>query len=81
MDRQHKALVHLTGPTGTVAVDGTRLKGVRNVAIRAGLDQDTGPTLTVELALDTALVDGQVVVQVPDDTAAALTALGWTPPA
>ncbi|MFF6825036.1 hypothetical protein [Streptomyces longwoodensis] len=77
----HKALVHLTGPTGTVAIDGTRLKGIRNVTIRGGLDQDGPATLTIDLALDLAVVDGQVVAQVPEDTAAALVALGWTPPA
>ncbi|MEV8245019.1 hypothetical protein AB0R01_14755 [Streptomyces rochei] len=76
---QHKALVHMTGPTGTVAVDGTRLKGVRSVTARNGVDEP--PTLTIELLLDSALIDGEFVVQLPDDTRATLVALGWTPPA
>lgn len=75
----HKALVHLDSRTGAVSVDGTRLKGIRAVALRGSVDH--APTLTVDLQLDSALVDGEYVVQVPDDTAATLTALGWTPPA
>lgn len=75
----HKALVHLTPGNGTVAVDGTRLQGIRSVTITGAVDEV--PTLTVELKLNTALVDGEYVVQVPEATAAALITLGWTPPA
>lgn len=77
--QSHKALVHLGPGNGTVSVDGTRLKGLRGVTIRAGADEV--PTLTVELLLHSALIDGEYVVQVPEDTAAALVTLGWTPPA
>lgn len=77
--QHHKALVHLGPGNDAVNVDGTRLKGVRSLAIRAGVDEV--PTLTVELLLHSALIDGEYLVQVPDDTAAALIALGWTPPA
>jgi hypothetical protein len=77
--QSHKALVHLGPDNGTVNVDGTRLKGLRGLTISAGADEV--PTLTVELLLHSALIDGEYVVQVPEDSAAALIALGWTPPA
>jgi hypothetical protein len=38
------------------------------------------PLLRLELLLDQAHVEGEVQVVVPDETAAALVALGWTPP-
>lgn len=75
----HKALVHLDSRNGAVSVDGTRLKSVRAVTIRGSVDEV--PSITVYLRLDSALVDGDYTVQVPDDTATTLTALGWTPPA
>ncbi|MFI6443814.1 hypothetical protein [Kitasatospora sp. NPDC050543] len=64
--------------TSVVTVDGRSLTGVR----RATFVAEVGcvPTLTVDLVLREAEVDGEVLLTVPQATAAALVALGWTPP-
>lgn len=61
-----------------ITVDGQPLAGVR----RATFVTEVGhlPTLTIDLSLRGAEVDGQMHVTVPPATAAALVALGWTPP-
>lgn len=75
----HKALVHLEPHKGSISIDGTRLTGVRAVTIHGSFNEV--PTITLDLLLASALIDGEYIVQVPDETVTTLTALGWTPPA
>lgn len=69
---------HLKPLTSVITVDGVPLTGVR----RATFVTEVGhlPTLTLDLLLHEAEVDGETVVTVPPATAATLIALGWTPP-
>lgn len=64
---------------GTVEIDGTDISHtVQDVTLTARPGQL--PTLRLDLVVYTAEVDGEAVVSVPEETAAALVALGWTPP-
>jgi hypothetical protein len=65
--------------TGTVVVDGQRLQGVREVSV----DGEVGcrPVVRLELLVhEVGTFAEPDTVLIPDDTAAALVALGWTPP-
>lgn len=73
------AKVHLNGPTGTVEVGGADLShAVQRVAITGKVG--CTPTMTLDLVIHQMDVDGEMHVQVPEDTAAALIVLGWAPP-
>lgn len=78
MIKRH-AKLNLTPGGGTVEVNGEPLKGVRNVSLTAGVN--AFPALTVDLLLHEVEVNGEVLITVPEKTAASLLALGWTPPA
>ncbi len=67
------------GGGGTVEVDGYDMSpGLLGYTLSGGRDQF--PTLTLEVAMPAGEVAGQAYVHITDDCAAALTALGWTPP-
>jgi hypothetical protein len=63
---------------GRIEIDGQRLRGVTGLRLAASTDDI--PRLTVELVMHEVEVDGEMEVQIPERTAAALIALGWTPP-
>ncbi|MCX5229682.1 hypothetical protein [Streptomyces sp. NBC_00233] len=64
--------------TGSITVDGVPLKGVRSLSLDAGAGER--PILRLELAVQDLSTVAETVIHVPDDTAATLVALGWTPP-
>lgn len=68
------------GPVGgAVEVDGHDISAAaRTVRVTAGADQAT--SVSVDLAVEVAEVDGQARVTVPAPVAEALVVLGWTPP-
>lgn len=66
------------GGRGTIEVDGQELHGVTAVVASAAVDER--PQLVVQLLLQEIEIDGEMTVTIPDDTAEALAALGWTPP-
>jgi hypothetical protein len=82
----HKAEIRLfdrrgrPGPAGSLVVDGRDLSNLARGFTLAFPDADHLPVLTVDLFLDEHEVAGEVTVAVPDETRAALVALGWTPP-
>lgn len=68
------------GPgANSIEVGGQRLHGVIGLELKA--DPNSMPVLTVAVRLHEVDVDGAMTVQVPEQTRAALVALGWTPPA
>jgi len=79
MPGQKRATISLGLNKGRIEIDGQRLPGVRGLQLAASVD-DGIPRLTVDLSMHEVEVDGDMVVQVPERTAAALIALGWTPP-
>jgi hypothetical protein len=79
MSTRKHATIRLGLGKGRVEIDGQRLPGVTGLRLDASTDEDV-PRLTVHLAMDEVEVDGEMTVQIPDRTAAALAALGWTPP-
>lgn len=62
----------------SIEVDGQRLRGVTGLELTA--NPDGVPVLTLGVRLHEVDADGQMTVTVPEDTRAALVALGWTPP-
>lgn len=77
---QRTAQIHVDGPTGTVLVDGQDISHcVRGLTLTA--DVGGRSVLALDLAVDQADVEGQVLVTIPARTAELLTALGWAPPA
>lgn len=76
----HKAHITLNGSGGgTVEVDGVDLShAVRSIS----LDGEVGcrPVLQLELRLYDVSTVADTRILIPDETAAALVALGWTPP-
>jgi hypothetical protein len=74
--------LHLT-PTArgsSILLDGEPLTGVRAVNVSAGVGELTTVTVDLLVREATDLDAEQAIVQVPEQTAAALVALGWTPP-
>jgi hypothetical protein len=69
---------HLKPGMGVIEMDGTPLTGVRRAVIEAEVGHV--PTLTVELSLQEAEINGEMVIAIPPGTAATLIGLGWTPP-
>lgn len=73
---------HLTLAPGagasSIEVDGQRLYGVIGLELKS--DPNSLPVLTLDIRLHEVDVDGEMTVQVPENTRAALVALGWTPP-
>lgn len=63
---------------GTIEVDGVPLRGVRALSLDAGLGER--PVLRLELAVHDISTLAEARIYIPDDTVAALVALGWTPP-
>ncbi len=78
MERHH-ASIRVTGPCrAEVLLDGQPLAKVRRFALSAAVNELA--VLTLELVVHTCDIDGQMVTLLPPGTAAALAALGWTPP-
>jgi hypothetical protein len=63
---------------GSVSVDGVPLKGVRALSLEA--EHGVRPVLRLELAVHDISTIAETLICIPDDTAATLVALGWTPP-
>jgi hypothetical protein len=73
------ASLRLAGPRGTIEVAGHDMsRAVSGIELehRAG----ERPRLRLDLLLHEVTIDGEMQAIVPDETAAALVALGWTPP-
>lgn len=65
--------------TGAVEVDGHDVtSSVRGLTLTA--EAGCLPHLVLDLLVFTSEAEGEAQVRIPDDTAAALVALGWTPP-
>jgi hypothetical protein len=71
--------VHLPdGKAPSILLDG---KPVEHITTGLTIDSDRdGRRLTLHLALGEVRVKGKAVVTVPEETAQALVAIGWTPP-
>ncbi|MFB7589369.1 hypothetical protein [Streptomyces sp. NPDC056169] len=63
---------------GTIKVDGVPLKGIRALSLDAAVGER--PILRLELAVYDISTVAETSIHIPDDTAATLVALGWTPP-
>ncbi|MFE0651349.1 hypothetical protein ACFVZH_22450 [Streptomyces sp. NPDC059534] len=63
---------------GQIQVDGVPLRGVRALSLDASLGER--PVLRLELAVHDISTLAETAIHIPDDTAATLVALGWTPP-
>jgi hypothetical protein len=63
---------------GSVTVDGVPLRGVRALSLDAGVGER--PVLRLELAVYDISTVAAALIHIPEDTAATLVALGWTPP-
>ncbi len=71
--------VHLSdGRAPSILLDGKPVEHVTQ-GLRIDADPD-GRVLTLRLHLGQVRVKGKAVVAVPEETAKALVALGWTPP-
>ena len=79
MSTQKRATISLGLNKGRIEIDGQRLPGVTGLQLAASVD-DGVPRLTVDLNMHEVEIDGEMAVRVPERTAAALVALGWTPP-
>lgn len=73
------AHLHLDGPSGTVEVAGHDISGA-TVGLQLEHRAGERPLLRLELLLHEATISGEAQVILPDETAAALVVLGWTPP-
>lgn len=74
-----KANLALTAVGGTVEVDGHDVtRGVQGLTLTAKAGHR--PTLTLDMLVNEVELDGETTVTVPEQTAQALTALGWTAP-
>lgn len=71
--------IRLDKPGNPVEVDGQKIPGVRGFHVAAAVNEK--PRLVLDILMHEVEVDGQMTVTVPDRTKAALSALGWTPPA
>ncbi|MER8233481.1 hypothetical protein [Streptomyces sp. NPDC094049] len=63
---------------GSVEVDGVPLKGVRSLSLDAAAGER--PELLLELVVHDISTVAETHIVIPEDTAATLIALGWTPP-
>lgn len=63
---------------GSIEVDGVPLHGVRALSLEAGLGER--PELRLELVVHDISTVAETAIHIPDETAATLVALGWTPP-
>jgi hypothetical protein len=63
---------------GSIEVDGVPLKGVRALSLDSAVGDR--PVLRLELAVHDISTAAETLIHIPDDTAATLVALGWTPP-
>lgn len=72
--------IDLKGRGGVIEVDG---HNVTNATLGLALKADGSGRreLTLNLLVHETAVDGEMKVNVPQETAEALVALGWTPPA
>lgn len=71
--------IHVTGPgRGTIHVDGERLRGVTGFTA-AGSAKNL-LRVTVDLVVQTGVIDGRAVILLGKGTAESLLKLGWTPP-
>lgn len=77
---RHHVKITTDGSRGTVHVDGHDLGSVVSaLTFKAGAGDIS--TVDLDVLVFTGEVHGQdVIVQLPDETTAALVALGWTPP-
>lgn len=73
------AHVRMNGPDATVNVDGADLSHATR-AYTIGHQVGHQPQLLLDVRLDEVTIKGEMTVEVPEATAAALVALGWTPP-
>lgn len=77
---QRHAVISMDGPDGaTVTIDGQRLSGI--VGIQFGAVLQELPRLTLDVVLTGAELNTEAAVELPEQTAETLVALGWTPPA
>lgn len=63
---------------GSLSVDDVPLKGVRALSLDATAGER--PVLRLELAVHGISTIAETLIHIPNDTAATLVALGWTPP-
>ncbi|MFJ3097361.1 hypothetical protein [Streptomyces hydrogenans] len=63
---------------GSIEVDGVLLKGIRALSLDSAVGDR--PVLRLELAVHDISTTAETLIHIPDDTAATLVALGWTPP-
>lgn len=76
---QRTARLNLAGRHGTIEIDGTDIsRAVHSLTLEASVDEL--PRLRLELLLLDVSTTAETQIHVPDETAAALVALGWTPP-
>ncbi|MEU0199142.1 MULTISPECIES: hypothetical protein [unclassified Streptomyces] len=67
------------GFLGSITVDGQPIRGVRAVSVEGEIGHR--PIVRLEMLVhDVGTIAEPDAVLIPDDTAAALVALGWTPP-
>lgn len=72
------ARIDLNGKYGSIELDGKQVPNVRGFELSA--EAGHPPLLTLDVRLETTLVDGEMCVTVPAKTYDALVQLGWTPP-
>lgn len=63
---------------GSIEVDGVLIKGVRSLSLDASVSDR--PVLRLSLAVLDISTVAETLIHIPEDTAATLVALGWTPP-
>ncbi|WP_432247700.1 hypothetical protein ACRAR1_07065 [Streptomyces sanyensis] len=76
---ERTARIRLEGPTPLVEIGGLDVSAA-TVSLRLEAQHSHRTGLVLDLLLHEAVVEGQTQVSVPDETARALVALGWTPP-
>jgi len=76
---RHATIAVQSPGRATITVDGQELHGV--TGIKFGANRGELATLILDMPLLTFDLDSDAVITVPEETAEALLALGWTPPA
>lgn len=77
----HEASIKLTphcGPGTEIVIDGHDIHGVRELTLSASGGEM--PRLSLDLRLGHVAASGPMRVEIDEQTAQALKALGWTPP-
>jgi len=77
---QRHVSIAVTGPgQADISLDGTPLRGVRGVTFGATVDEFA--LVVLDVNVQTATIEGEMVATLPEGTAETLIAMGWTPPA